>query len=389
MSARSLGFQFLRFAVVAAVAIAVVLVAAVFVSVPGQRNAAAEQPAISAAESDATLMALKPPKRARPVVAVLAANDGTETTDFLIPYGLIKRSGVADVFAVATTSGPVILMPALTISPETTVGAFDQRYPDGADYVIVPAMHRSDNPAVLGWITAQAKRGAIIVGICEGARVLANAGLLDGRAATTHWFALADVQAAHPTMRYARDRRFVADRGVVTTTGVSASLPISLALVAAIGGRERADALAREVGVAGWDATHDSGQFHLTRGDVWVVLANSLSFWRHETIGIPVSAGVDEIALAFTADAYSRTYTSHAVALAAARGPVITAHGLTLVPDGVQGQTRVDVELSAWVGAESARALSVALDGIAMRYGRNASELVRLQLEHPVSDTQP
>jgi putative intracellular protease/amidase len=376
-----LSFQFLRLTVAAVFVIAVVSVAAVFVLVPGQRNAAAARPAIGAAESDATLAALKPPKRARPVVAVLAANDGTETTDFLIPHGLIKRSGVADVFAVAMMPGPVILMPALTINPEMTVAAFDQRYPDGADYVIVPAMHNSDSPAVLAWITAQAKRGAIIVGICEGARVLANAGLLDGRSATTHWFALADVQAAHPTMRYARDRRFVADRGVVTTTGVSASLPISLAIVAAIGGREGADALAREVGVAGWDATHDSGQFHLTRDDVWAVIGNVLSFWRHEIVGIPVSTGVDEIALAFTADAYSRTYTSRAVALASAGGAVITAQGIVLVPDGLLGRQDIDVELPALPQDRPARALESALSGIAARYGQGTADMVRLQLE--------
>ena len=359
----------------------------VYLSFPSERVSTPVQ-AVSAAETADTLAALKPPKRARPVVAVLAANDGTETTDFLIPYGLIKRSGVADVFAVAMTSGPVALMPALTIQADTNAAAFDARYPDGADYLIVPAMHRNDNPAVLAWIKSQARRGTVVVGICEGALVLANAGLLDGRAATTHWFSVPGVRAAHPTLRYVRDRRFVVDRGIVTTTGVSASLPVSLAIVAAIAGRERADALAREVGVERWDATHDSGQFHLTRSDIWTVIANTASFWGYETVGIPISTGVDEIALAFTADAYSRTFTSHAVALAPEAGPVATAQGLRLLPDGIKGNTAVNFLLPALPTQEPTHALRAALEGIASRYGRATSDFARVQLEYSVSDAE-
>ena len=48
--------------------------------------------------------------------------------------------------AVATEPGPVELYPALTVEPDATVAAFDARYPDGADYVIVPAMSRDDDP---------------------------------------------------------------------------------------------------------------------------------------------------------------------------------------------------------------------------------------------------
>ncbi len=84
--------------------------------------------------------------------------------------------------------------------------------------------------------------------ICDGTLVLANAGLLEGRRATGHWSEIDDVAKAHPTMQRVRDRRYVVDRGVVTTTGVSASVPVSLALVEAIGGRDRATALAREIG---------------------------------------------------------------------------------------------------------------------------------------------
>nr|QQZ51993.1 DJ-1/PfpI family protein [Phenylobacterium glaciei] len=81
------------------------------------------------------------------------------------------------------------------------------------------------------------RQGATIVSICEGARVLANAGLLHDRRATTHWSALKGLTKAYPDTTWVRDRRYVQDGAVISTTGVSASIPASLALVEAIAGR--------------------------------------------------------------------------------------------------------------------------------------------------------
>lgn len=299
----NLAFQFLRFAVLTVVTLVLLFVAGVFAFIPGERRSAAAPAVISLDETARTLAALKPPKRARPVIAVIGANDGTETTDYLVPYGVLKRSGVAEVFALSTKSGPVTLMPALTVVPDMTTAAFVRRFPDGADYVIVPALHDPSDVAVRDFIRAQAASGATIVSICDGTLVLANAGLLDGRRATGHWFWIDSVAKAHPTMHRVRDRRYVADRGVVTSTGISSSIPVSLALVEAIGGRERAAALAHEIGARGWDAAHDSGAFHLIRDDIWMVLGNLfVGLWSSETVGVRVADGADVIAAAFMAD---------------------------------------------------------------------------------------
>src|SRR4029078_5625815 len=104
--------------------------------------------------------------RARLLVAIIACNDGTETTDYLVPYGVLKRSGVADVYALGTRAGAMTLMPALSVTPDTTVAEFVARSPTGADYVIVPAMHDPTNVAVRDFIRAQAAGGATIVSIC-------------------------------------------------------------------------------------------------------------------------------------------------------------------------------------------------------------------------------
>jgi transcriptional regulator GlxA family with amidase domain len=86
-------------------------------------------------------------------------------------------------------TGPIQLMPALRIEPQATLAEFDARFPDGADYVIVPAVHEPDDATLVGWVRAQARKGAVIVGVCDGVWVVANAGLLNGCRAAGHWFA--------------------------------------------------------------------------------------------------------------------------------------------------------------------------------------------------------
>jgi putative intracellular protease/amidase len=373
----NLAFQFLRFGVLAVVTVVMLFVAGVFAFIPGERHAAAAPAAISAEETAQTLTALKPPKRARPVVAIVGANDGTETTDYLIPYGVLKRSGVADVFALGTKAGPVKLMPSLTIMPDATAAAFAQRYPEGADYVIVPALMDPTDASVRDFIRAQAALGATIVSICDGTLVMANAGLLEGHRATGHWFQIESVAKAHPTMSRVRDRRYVADRGIVTTTGVSASVPVSLALVEAIAGRDRAAALAQEIGARGWSAEHDSGAFHLIRDDVWMILGNLfVGLFDRETVAVRVPEGADVIAAAFMADSYGRTFRTRVVVPGAA--PIRTTEGLAIVPDAGDATADIAVDLPQ---SQPAHALDIAIAGIRARYGEATAAFVRVQLE--------
>ncbi|WLA86520.1 DJ-1/PfpI family protein [Bradyrhizobium elkanii] len=343
-------------------------------------------PPIAKAEQDATLAALKPPKRARPLIAILGINDMTETTDYLMPYGILKRADVADVVTLATGPGPVTLFPVLKVEPDATIAAFDAAHPDGADYVIVPAMSRDDDPAVMQWIRQQAEKGAVIVAVCAGAKVLASTGLLDGRRATTHWFYLKNWRNKHPEIRYVADRRIVVDHGVATTTGISASMPMSLTLIEAIAGRTRAEAVAREIGLPGWDARHDSNAFKFTRPFALTAIQNTLAFWNREQLGLALAPGVDEVSLALVADSWSRTYRSHAVTFAATGDVVTTRNGLRVYPQVVASAWSADGLLPAVGSAPPAQALDRALAGIETRYGRGTADFVAMQLEYPRAD---
>lgn len=279
--------------------------------------------------------------RTRPVIAIIGENSGTELTDYVIPYGVLMQAAVADTITVATSPGAITMRPALRIQPQATIADFDALYPDGADYVIVPAVVKRSEPTLLAWIIAQEAKGGTLVSICDGALVIANSGLMKGHRATAHWATQGLRAKDYPDTQWVKNVRYVADGRIVSSAGISAAIPTSIALVEAIAGHDRAVALAVELGVADWSTAHNSDVFRPRFGVNLMAFVHTNYTNAHlhvmQRIGVQVAPGVDEIALAFTADAYSRTGRSHAYALSASDAPLHTRHGLTVIPDRVIG----------------------------------------------------
>jgi putative intracellular protease/amidase len=366
---------------IGAIALAAVIGGTWIFSLPTAPSVAAP-PAIAQDERDATILALKPPKRQRPLIAIIGINDATETTDYLMPYGILKRADVADVVTLATRPGPMTLFPALKIEPQATIAAFDAQHPDGADYVIVPAMSRDDDPVALQWIRNQSAKKAIIIGVCVGAKVVGDAGLLHGKRATTHWYSVKELREKHPTMRYVEDRRLVVDQGVATTTGITASMPMSLTLIEAIAGRDKARAVGRDIGLADWDERHESDEFKFTRPFALTAIGNTAAFWTHDRLGIELREGVDEVSLALVTDAWSRTYRSQAVTFASAAGAQLSRNGVRILPDEVAASWPAERLLPS-EDRKPAEALDTALQEITARYGTRTTDFVAMQLEYP------
>jgi transcriptional regulator GlxA family with amidase domain len=84
---------------------------------------------------------------------------------------------------------------------------------------------------LISWMRLAARRSRRITSVCTGAFLLARAGLLDGRSATTHWAACAALARSYPTVRVDPDPIFVRDGNVYTSAGVTAGIDLALALV--------------------------------------------------------------------------------------------------------------------------------------------------------------
>lgn len=87
-------------------------------------------------------------------------------------------------------------------------------------------------PKTLAFVRALAKRGVRVASVCSGAYVLAEAGLLDGRRATTHWQRTGHFVAAYPKVKLEADRIYTRDGNVWTSAGITAGIDLALAMVA-------------------------------------------------------------------------------------------------------------------------------------------------------------
>jgi transcriptional regulator GlxA family with amidase domain len=95
------------------------------------------------------------------------------------------------------------------------------------------------------WLRAAADRSRRVASVCNGAFLLARAGLLDGRRATTHWAACDELARRHPAVSVDPDPIFVRDGNVYTSAGVTAGMDLALALVEEDLGRRAALQVAR------------------------------------------------------------------------------------------------------------------------------------------------
>lgn len=147
------------------------------------------------------------------------------------------------------TASPLRLECGLAIVPELTLSKAAARGASPVDTLIVSggagARRAAGDRSVLRAVERIAGRARRVASVCTGAFVLAAAGLLDGRRATTHWAFCEELAQRYPSVRVEPDPIFVRDGSVWTSAGVAAGIDLSLALVEEDLGREVALLVAR------------------------------------------------------------------------------------------------------------------------------------------------
>ncbi|MFI9008430.1 DJ-1/PfpI family protein [Actinosynnema sp. NPDC053489] len=156
--------------------------------------------------------------------------------DLVGPYEVLAHQPEVTAHFVAASPDPVVTDAGLALVPTTTFAALDR-----ADVIVVPggagwAEVLADG-VVAAWLRAVHPTATWTASVCSGSTLLAQAGLLDGRPATTHW-ALRDELAALGAV--VRTDRVVVDGSVVTGAGVSAGIDLALTLAGLVWGDERA-----------------------------------------------------------------------------------------------------------------------------------------------------
>lgn len=147
---------------------------------------------------------------------------------------------VYDVHMLSETGGPVRTSIGFTVNTEAFSG-------DRFDLLIVGGSMEDATPDVIDFVRRAPEHCRRIAATCTAAFVLAEAGLLDGRRATTHWLRARELQERYPRIKVEEDRIFVRDDNVWTSAGMTAGLDLALALIEDDLGLEAARFVARKL----------------------------------------------------------------------------------------------------------------------------------------------
>jgi len=183
--------------------------------------------------------------------------DGMEVLDFAGPFEVFttaarvhERTRPAGptpfgVITVGRTLAPVKARAGLAVTPNHSFVTCPP-----IDLLVIPGgvvNAELERPEVIDWIARSAPATRITASVCTGAFLLAKAGLLDGKSATTHWEDQAELQSTFPALDVVPGVRWVDQDRIVTSAGISAGIDMSLHLVERLVDRALAEATARQM----------------------------------------------------------------------------------------------------------------------------------------------
>lgn len=173
----------------------------------------------------------------------VAIGPGTNVIDLAGPWEVFQDAAMAEaaarfeLYTVAEETKAVEGSGGLRLEPTSSYETAPQ-----PQLVVVPA-HQS-SVRTLEWLHEVTHRADLVMSVCTGAYVIAEAGLLDGMSATTHHDSYDDFEASFPAIRVVRGRRFVEHEHVATAGGLTSGIDLALRVVERYLGRDAADVTA-------------------------------------------------------------------------------------------------------------------------------------------------
>ncbi|MDH4618983.1 DJ-1/PfpI family protein [Brevibacillus sp. AY1] len=272
----------------------------------------------------------------KPTVAVLLGNEATESMDFTIPYQLLSMTGAYNVYAVAEDNQVRSLTGGVDIVPHYSFAELDALLGKSADIIAIPFMMTQDAQKfepIREWI--QKHKDTTLLSICAGSGNLAATGLLDGKTVTTHWQTVADLIRLYPNVNWVTDRRYITnDEGkIISSAGVSSGIDATLYVISQQLGEPMAEKIAKDLNYPSYDFVKNPKvePFSIDMKYSTYILNNAFQ-WNKTKAGMLLYNGVEEMAIASVLDIYSDTGTTRILSATSAGQPVVSKHGLNLLP---------------------------------------------------------
>jgi putative intracellular protease/amidase len=189
-------------------------------------------------EQAAVRTAVAPPK---PKTAAILLFEGVQIIDYTGPYEVLGQGGF-DVFTVAETKAPLTTSMGMKVIPQYSFADAPK-----ADVLVVPGGNVEvprRSAATLKWLKEESAAAQHTMSVCNGAFILAKAGLLDGLGATTFYGMIDDLKREATKTKVVSDQRYVDNGKIITTAGLSSGIDGALHLISKMIGNGRAQAVA-------------------------------------------------------------------------------------------------------------------------------------------------
>ncbi|TGN10089.1 DJ-1/PfpI family protein [Leptospira ilyithenensis] len=315
-------------------------------------------------------------------VVILADSEGTEITDLLVPFSLLKQSGF-NVYILSNKRSPVILWKGLVVLPHFLVTEFPYEY----DAVVVPYLTHTEDPALISFLSKTDKK---ILSVCEGARLIGNTGKFNGRNMTTHATSIFELEAKYPWIKWQRGKKYETDGNLTSTAGVASSIEGSLFLIRELAGETALQNTMKNINYPFATLRRDYPGEPVSFSDKFTI-AKKVLFDDDPKIAIEIYQGIDEMNLALTLDAWARTFPLKIEAVA--KGFVKSKNGLLL--SGAQNYLDHDLRIcpgqcdekafskrTLHVSDKKAFSLDANLELIKKEYGERFSKTVRRMIDY-------
>lgn len=315
-------------------------------------------------------------------VVILADTQGTEITDLIVPYSLLKMAGL-NVYIVSNQRGNVLLWKGLVLVPHYTINDFPFSY----DAVVVPNVFHPEDKTFQKFL---AQDHLPILSVCEGAKVIGRSELFLNHRITTHASSLSQLEKDFPSLNWIKGKKYVIDRELISTAGVASSIEGTLVLISKLIDVKTANFVKQKIGYP-----HDMIRESYP-GDAISILDQLTILWKvtfddNPEYALYLKSGMNEMEIAITLDVWTRTFPSSIAAIS--HGFIQTENGLLLAgvkkeSFGTKNLCLRDCETAGKtapvIGDKQTKEflLDMHLNQVGKRYGNRFAQVVKRLLDY-------
>ncbi|MCZ8155702.1 MAG: DJ-1/PfpI family protein [Leptospira sp.] len=308
-------------------------------------------------------------------IVILADTEGTEITDIIVPYSLLKMAGF-NVYIVSNKKGPVLLWKGMVVLPHFSV----EDFPFSFDAVVVPNVFHPNDKSFEKFLKNSKNP---ILSVCEGAKVIVHSQNFLEHKITTHASSLDQLEKEFPNHKWTRQQKFVVDRNLISTAGVSSSIEGTLVLISKLANARVLESVKQKINYPHAEIRSEYLGEKVSLLDQLTIIWK-VAFDDDPSYSLLLKPGVNEMDVALTLDIWARTFPSSITAIS--KGYILSENGLLLAglkqePTGTTSLCIEDCQTMNQI-LDSKYTMDENLASVAKAFGKRFESVVRRLMDY-------